>query len=112
MKCSKKDLVARIQKRLGGTLPRRDISDAVAVLFELLEKDVVADRAVSVHNFGTLSPYLYPSRWARDVVSQEMRYTSPVRTVKFHAHVSFTEIVNLRRRAQTPAKKRRRRKKS
>ena len=55
------------------------------------------NEAVSVRNFGTLSPYLYHGHFALDVSSGLMHDTAPFKTVQFRVHARFLRLLKERR---------------
>lgn len=86
MKISKKQLVARIQKRFGDELSQHLIKDAAKVIIDNMISDLISDNPVSVENFGTLSPYVYPGHDGLNIATGKKVFVEPFRTVRFHAH--------------------------
>jgi nucleoid DNA-binding protein len=82
-----------IYDRLGGSIPHIKISRAIGIIIEQLSNDLVNDQVVTVRNFGTLSPHLRIAHLAYNVSKGTSMEISAVRSVKFHAHESFKNLI-------------------
>lgn len=93
MKVSKKNLVARIQKRFGDELSQHLIKDAAKVLIDTMISDLISDSPVSVENFGTLSPYVYQGHDGLNIATGKKVFVEPFRTVRFHPHEGLRALL-------------------
>lgn len=94
---TRKDISKAIHKRINLSLKESQIHDVCSIIYEFLIEEIRNDRAVSVHNFGTFSPYLFHGHLARDVVTGQLIHTLPFRTLKFRPHVVLTALLEQRR---------------
>lgn len=89
-------LAKAIHRRLGGSLSYRRIYQAVGLIVEQVANDLVNDQVVTARRFGTLSPYTRCSHVAHNVINGEIRSLQTKRSVKFHPHVAFVELIRER----------------
>ena len=92
-KISRADLSKRIYSRLSGAIPYRTVHHAVSIIIEQIAKEIIDDRIVSARRFGTISPYSIPGHLAHNVSSGEVRTLPTIRSVKFHPHESFLDLL-------------------
>lgn len=95
---TKKVIANSIYKRFGKSLKKRIINDALSTICKMLTEGLEKDRAVSVENFGTLSPFTFHGHGALNVATGEMCEVKPFRSVKFRSHAAFLTLL-LQRRA-------------
>lgn len=57
-KVVKNDLVRVVHNRLNGAVPKLLVRDAITFIFDHVEEQLINYQSFSVHNFGTLSPYI------------------------------------------------------
>ena len=93
---SRKNIVRKLHKKFG-KLQMQSIDDAVGVICDFLSTELIADQAVSVENFGTLSPYITRTHKAFDVARGNFRMVTAQRTVKFRASHHLLVLVRRRR---------------
>lgn len=94
---TKKVIISKIHKKMGEALNKRIVRDAVNAICSSLEEQFVQDQALSVENFGTLSPYVFHGHTGLNIQTGEMQEVKPFRTVKFHPHFVFLDLLVLRR---------------
>lgn len=94
---TKQKIISRIRKRFGKKLSPLLIHDAVIVICDMLVDELAANRVVSVHNFGSLSPYEFHGHRGINVATGRVEEVRPFRTVKFRPHVSLKKILSCRR---------------
>ena len=90
------DLAAAIHERLGGSISNRKIYHAVGIIIEQITSDLVSDQVVTVRKFGTLSPHLRMSHLANNVRTGVVRKLCSRRSVKFHPHEAFSDLIQER----------------
>jgi nucleoid DNA-binding protein len=78
---------------VGRAIQYNKIHLAVNVIIDQLAFDLSENQAISVRRFGTLSPYVRKGRTAYNVSTGEMHETDNTTLVKFHAHESFTLLL-------------------
>lgn len=94
---NKKSLAKKIQKKLGFALKQRLIRDAVLAICSKMEEKLIADQAISVENFGTLSPYTFHDHDGMNIATGQIERVPSFRTVKFHPHATFLVLLSQRR---------------
>lgn len=94
---TKKVIVSKIHKKLGEALNRRLLTDAVSVICLTLQENLLQDQAVSVENLGTFSPYVFHGHAGVNISTGQLQQVKPFRTVKFHPHFVFLELLASRR---------------
>jgi nucleoid DNA-binding protein len=94
---SKNKLAALISKRLGKTLPKSAIVDAIAIINNSLIDMIVDNKSISIGNFGTISPYLFHKHKGFNISTGEMQEVDEFKTVKFRVHNNFQMLVNGRK---------------
>jgi len=94
---TRKKIAEKIYRRFGSALKQRVIQDAVNIICITLHNNIVQDRAVSVENFGTFSPYRFHEHRAMNIATGQIEKVKSFRTVKFRPHFTLLELVSLRR---------------
>lgn len=94
---TKKVIVSRIHKKLGKALNQRLLQDALNAICVTLQDNILQDNAISVENLGTISPYIFHSHNGINIQTGQLQVTPPFRTVKFHPHFIFLELLSQRR---------------
>lgn len=94
---TKKKLVTKIYNRFGQALNQRLIQDAVNIICTTLQNNLLQDRAVSVENFGTLSPYSFHKHSGLNLATGQIEEVKSFRTVKFRPHFTLLELLAQRR---------------
>ena len=96
---TKKVIATKIHQKLGMALNKRVIQDAINAICACLQDNIERDRAVSVENFGTISPYVFHSHSGMNIATGELREVPAFHTVRFHPHFIFLELLARRREA-------------
>lgn len=96
-KIDKKKLTALIYKRLNGVLSKKSIYDAVTVINDSLIESIIDNKAISITNFGTFSPYLFHAHEGLNIASGVRHTVKSFRTVKFRAHTCFLALIEQRK---------------
>ena len=104
---NKSQIVSKIYKRFNKALSKRKINDSINVICDVLIQELLANNAVSVKNFGTLSPYLFHEHIGMNVSSGRLQKISSFRSVKFHPHHTFITLIANRRASLVKSKSRR-----
>ncbi len=60
-------------------------------------REILGNQAISIKNFGTLSPYRFHGHKALDVSTGIVGSVKPFRTVRFHPHAVFLRLMEGRR---------------
>lgn len=94
---TKKVIANKIQKKLNYTLKKTVIQDAISVMCVMIQKELIRDQAVSIENFGTLSPYTFHQHMGRNVVTKQLQEIESFRSVKFRPHSVFLELLAQRK---------------
>jgi nucleoid DNA-binding protein len=89
-------LVKAIHRRLGGSISYRRIYQAVGLIVDQVSNDLVNDQVVTAKRFGTLSPHVRRAHVAHNVSNGEIRSLMQTRSVKFHPHEAFGELIRER----------------
>ena len=90
------ELSSVIHGRLGGSISYRKIYQAVGIIIEQITSDLVNDQVVTVRKFGTLSPHMRRSHLANNVSTGVVRKLCSRRSVKFHPHEAFSNLIQER----------------
>lgn len=94
----KKKLTHIIYQRLGGALSKSSIYDAINIINESLIEMVLDNKAISIENFGTISPYVFHAHKGLNIASGEMQQVKEFKTVKFRVHNVFQALVEQRKK--------------
>lgn len=94
---TKKVIANKIHQTLGMALNKRIIQDAINAICTTLQDNIERDQAVSVENFGTMSPYVFHSHAGMNIATGELRQVPAFHTVRFHPHFIFLELLSRRR---------------
>ena len=94
---TKNTIVNVIYTRFGKSLKKRIINDALVEICDFLQNELLQDHAVSVENFGTFSPFVFPGHRGMNVASGDIRLVAPFRTVRFHAHATLLGLLACKR---------------
>ncbi len=94
---TKKNIADKIHQKLGMALNKRVIQDAINAICMNLQDKIVRDQTISVENFGTISPYTFHNHYGMNVATGELQEFPAFRTVKFHPHFIFLELLARRR---------------
>ncbi len=94
---TKKKIVEKIYRRLDCSLKQRVIQDVVNIICTALQNDLLQDRAISVENFGTFSPYRFHEHRAMNIATGQIEKVKSFRTVKFRPHFTLLELISQRR---------------
>lgn len=94
---TRKKIAGKIYRRFGSALKQRIILDAINIICVTLHNDILQDRAVSVENFGTFSPYRFHEHRAMNIATGQIEKVKSFRTVKFRPHFTLLELVSQRR---------------
>lgn len=97
MKLGRREIKVKIYNRLNGVIKQQDIGNVISVLCDVIEDELVHNRAVSIKNFGTLSTYLFHGHKGFNVTNREVNEVLPFKSVKFRPHIKFSELVRARR---------------
>jgi len=89
----KRKLTEIIHKRLGGSLSKSSIYDAINVINDSLIEMVVDNKAISVSNFGTIAPYVFHKHKGLNISTGEIQEVEEFKTVKFRVHDTFQTLV-------------------
>lgn len=82
----KRKLTEAIYNRLGGAISKSSIYDALGVINDSMVDMIVDNKTISVHNFGTLSPYVFHGHKGLNINSGHLQEVKEFKTVKFRAH--------------------------
>ena len=58
---------------------------------------LVNNQAISVENWGTISPYIYLSHKSRDIKTQKLFDTKPTKRIKFRTHSVFQDLIDAKK---------------
>lgn len=94
---TKKKLAKKIFQRTSGAVPQKNITDCLQVICEYLIEAAVENRAVSVANFGTFSPYTQSSHLGLNIASGELQQVKPKRSLKFRPHAALSSLLKKQR---------------
>ena len=94
----KKKLTNIIYRRLGGALSKSAIYDAINVINDSLIDMIVNNKAISIENFGTISPYVFHSHKGMNIASGKIQQVQEFKTVKFRVHNVFQTLVEQRKK--------------
>ena len=83
-----------IHKRCG--LPFRQVYQAIGIIIEQITSDLINDQVVTVRRFGTFSPHVRRAHLAHNVCTGVIRSLGLVKSVKFHPHEAFTNLIHER----------------
>lgn len=92
-KIDKKKLTNVIFKRLNGALTKSAIYDALVIINDSLIEFAVSNKTISIHNFGTFSPFLFLEHKGFNIASGEMQEVKSFKTLKFRPHANFLDLV-------------------
>lgn len=98
MKLSKKNLTDKIYKRLNGAVSKLVIHDVVTVICDHIISELEKNRAFSVRNFGTFSPFNFHEHEGMDISSGAMQKVKSFRSVKFRPHAVFRLLLDRKRK--------------
>jgi len=98
MKLSKKHLTDKIYKRLNKAASKLVIHDVITVIGDHIVSELEKDRAFSVTNFGTFSPFRFHEHQGMDISSGAMQKVSSFRSVKFRPHAVFRLLLDRKRK--------------
>lgn len=93
MKIDKKKLTNIIFKRLNGALTKSAIYDALVIINDSLIESAISNKTISIHNFGTFSPFMFSEHKGFNIASGEMQEVKPFKTLKFRSHANFQDLV-------------------
>lgn len=96
-KIGRKELRDVIYERLGGSVPKPVIYNAINVICEELVKMILAHEPISVANFGTLSVFSVALHRGWNVHKKCVTEVGPVFSAKLHAAKSFLRLLRERR---------------
>lgn len=96
-KIDKRKITSIVYKKLNGVLPKKSIYDAITVINNSLIESIIEDKAISIYNFGTLSPYLFHGHEGMNIATGHVQSVKPFRTVKFRAHSHFFALIEQRK---------------
>ena len=88
------NLANAIHERLHGNISYRKIYQAVGIIIEQITSDLVSDQVVTVRMFGTLSPHKRLGHFAHNVCTGVIRKLDSIKSVKFHPHEAFTNLIH------------------
>jgi len=94
---TKKIIISKIHKKLGGALNKRLIRDAVNAVCVSLQEQLFEDQAISIENFGTLSPCVFHQHKGVNIHTGRIQEVPSFRTIKFHPHFVFLDLLSRRR---------------
>lgn len=83
-----------------GTIPFDHVYAAIKIIQEEVAYSLVNDIPVTVKNFGTLSPYVWPGHKAGYWAGKEGKgpqETKPTRRIKLHPHENFKRLIELKK---------------
>jgi nucleoid DNA-binding protein len=90
-------LAKAIQKK-SGNIPLQKVYQAIGLIVEQMASDLIKDQVVTVRCFGTFSPYVRQPHLAHDVHTGLVRDVKSSRSVKFHPHEAFKELIRVRQK--------------
>lgn len=93
----RQQIAVKMLSRLGGAVDKKDIYGAISIICNEISTAMIENRAVSIKNFGTFSPYLHPGRLSHDVHLGKLAQQKPFRRFKFYPHHNFIRLLKDRR---------------
>lgn len=93
MRIDRSDIVDKIQNRFGGEISKLLLEDATKIICEHLIDSLMHDQSIFVHNFGTLHTIMYKSHVGRHIISGELQYIKPLKSVKFSPHITLIKLL-------------------
>lgn len=91
---SKKALVNKIYKRIGGTVIQSEILEIVNIICQYIIDNIKDDISVSIKNFGTFSLFVFHSHKGINVFTKKEQHVKSFKTVKFYPHQIFIRLTN------------------
>ena len=95
MKISKEKLSDLVYKRLDRSIPKMVIYDVITVMFDYFANELFNNRAVSIKNFGTWSPFMFHEHEGINVATGVKQIVQSFRTVKFVPHTVFRKLLSI-----------------
>jgi len=102
-KINKQKLIDAIYKKLDGVVTKNHIHDVINIVCDWVAEELIANRSVTIKNFGTLSSYIFHGHDAVNIGTRIREYVPEFWSVKFRSHHVFKRLV--RRRRKSLAKK-------
>lgn len=93
---SKEDIADAIYNKFGGELKHEIIEDAITAICSFIEERIIANMDISIHNFGTISTYLFHGHPAPNFATGEMGKIEPFRLVRLRASIALRKILKER----------------
>ena len=93
MKIDKRKIANILHKRLGGALSKGAIYDALVIINDSLIESAINNKTISVHNFGTFSPFLSSEHKGFNIALGKMQEVQSFKTLKFRPHANFLDLV-------------------
>lgn len=94
---TKKNIVSKMYKKLGRELNQRLVQDAVNALCVKLQEALIQNQAVSIENFGTISPFIFHKHNGMNIQTGKLQEIAQFRTVRFHPHSILLELLSQHR---------------
>jgi len=94
MKITRAKLIDSIHQRMDGELSKQMIDDAIILMFDFIADELAYAGTLSVDNFGTIHVYTINGHVGKNVVTGELQYVKPKKSVMFSPHVTFKNMLS------------------
>ena len=96
------NLYLKIQNRLGETFSLSLLQEMVAVVVECMKEDLVLNRAISIPNLGTITPYLHSGHMGVNIHTKKKVFVPAFRSVHFRPHAVFRRLLAAQAHLKVP----------
>jgi nucleoid DNA-binding protein len=93
-KITKAQLTKLIFKRLGGSVSKSSIYDAINIINDSLINMIMENKPISIDNFGTFSPFMFHKHNGLNISSGKIQNVKQLKIVKFRTHSVFQELID------------------